>query len=296
MVNIPQICNFFHSSYSRFSFSAAQKNLSRITVVMLSVFSVGALFVIINWLDHKISINKTPTKTKVFSTPPSTSVLEESSKQPVPEVNLQALSPMSKPQINDDSSFVLGPVKSSIESSNGLDPLQKPQMVQLKKPLVDTAKVDRIKEHQFQQLQYFEQWTAANQWDQIHRAHYDWWMFPVERPSSGYGPKFAVGRGEVQALKSDVNFMKHYRRGVILVVQAWGWDLMREKAIAVADPKSGQCWTGYGVRLAKMSDSLRLFGEMGLHRKLQLFFKNHCLPQQKLVPMSDFNWLMKTLG
>lgn len=165
--------------------------------------------------------------------------------------------------------------------------------VQSEKPVFSKAKVDRIKKHQSLQLKLFEKWAKGLQWRSIHAAHYDWWMFPVEHSSRRYGESYAVGKGEVEALKADPKFMNDYRRGVILVVHAWGWDL--EKGEAIASPAKNQKWTGYGVRLAKMSDSLRLFGEIELHQKLQLFFKKHCLPQQKQVPISDLAWLKSTL-
>jgi hypothetical protein len=158
---------------------------------------------------------------------------------------------------------------------------------------VDQAKVQRVKQKQAEQLAKFETWAQAGQWQNIHQAHYDWWMFPVERPSSGYGDVYAVSKKDVQALKDDKEFMENYRQGVHLVVQAWGWDL--EKGEAIQPAASGQKWTGYGVRLAKMSDSLRLFDEIELHEKLKKFFVDYCLPQQDCVPISNFKWLSSTL-
>lgn len=160
---------------------------------------------------------------------------------------------------------------------------------------VDQIKVDQIKQKLADQLKQFEAWAQTKQWQKIHRAHYDWWMFPVSKPSAGYGETYAVGKGEIEALKADPAFMNSYKRGVALVVEAWGWDLDKEQVIPTANQANGQMWTGYGVRLAKMSDSLVLFGENELHKKLQVFFTQHCLPQQNSIPISNLSWLKQTL-
>lgn len=161
----------------------------------------------------------------------------------------------------------------------------------------ESAKIRDIKEHHAKQLAEFETWAAAQQWDKIHHAHYDWWMFPVSRSSSAYGDRFSVSPAEVEAFKRDSAFMTHYRRGFAIVVEAWGWDLEKGEPIAV-DPNNskGQVWDGYGVRLAKMSDSALLFKEYDLHLKLKKFFQEHCLAQQDRIPISDLKWLRETLS
>lgn len=160
---------------------------------------------------------------------------------------------------------------------------------------MDSAKIQRIKNKQAEQLQQFEEWAKVGDWRKIHAAHYDWWMFPVERPSLSYGDLYAVESKEVEALKSDALFLRNYKRGIACVVEAWGWDLEKERPIINPNILKGQQWTGYGVRLGKMSDSLRLFGEVELHGKLKAFFK-YCLQQQTTIPISDLPWLTLTLG
>jgi len=160
----------------------------------------------------------------------------------------------------------------------------------------DSSRVLDIRKCQAAKLKEFEHWAANQKWKEIRSDHYDWWMFPVERPSTAYKERFAVNANDVAALKNDPEFMKRYRRGVAIVIQAWGWDLENERPIPVSphQPNKPQ-WDGYGVRLAKMSDSLLLFGENDLHMKLRKFFKEHCLPQQNQVEISNLPWLMKTL-
>jgi hypothetical protein len=238
--------------------SDTKKLLSIVNIVALSILSHGIFliaFVFVHWCDYDINVKIKDPKVEEVILP----IIEKSLTLP-----------------------------GTIFMINFFNPFEK--------RIIDYDKVDQIKKQQFEQLQQFENWADANKWSSIHDAHYDWWMFPVERPSSQYGETYAVGKGEVEELKADPIFMENYRRGVVLVVQAWGWDLEKGEAISVSDFEvSGQKWTGYGVRLAKMSDSLRLFGEKDLHQKLKLFLKQHCLTQKERVPISDLKWLMKTL-
>lgn len=64
--------------------------------------------------------------------------------------------------------------------------------------------------------------------------------------------------------------MARYRRGVQLVVESWGWNLENNA------PCAHGRWTGYGVRLGKMAQSLSLFGEEELFHRLQQFYRTVC--------------------
>lgn len=155
------------------------------------------------------------------------------------------------------------------------------------RPLSPLHKVDQIKQKHSEQLQKFEQWASAKDWKLFTPtySHYDWWMFPVARPSSHYGDIYQVSQADVDALKADPKFMKEYRRGVELVVRSWGWDLQRQCSVLETERTPEQRWTGYGVRLGKMADSLLLFGEDDLYRKLQLFYQAICCPLLHQMPL-----------
>ena len=153
---------------------------------------------------------------------------------------------------------------------------------------------EKVKEIKYQlkgQLAKFEEWASRSDWKRFHRRneHYDWWAFPVEKSSLGYGEKYAISRQDVAQLKKDPEFMRQYRRGVILTVRAWGWDL--EKG---AFDSNGQQWSGPVVRLGKISDSLHLLGEKNLHKNLKFFYNNHLDQLQGKVSSSDRVWLDKT--
>lgn|GEM_PF-3049454 len=268
-MNINQVYNFFFHPLDH-GHSPMRQALSIVTIVALTLFSRGIfalIFAFVNGLDHKV---------------------------PVAKIGSQVNVP--KPLIVQTSEATIHPplVQSRMIAED--DWIQEEGLDESEEVLLDHSKVEHIREKQEKQLECFEKWAQANQWHLIHQAHYDWWMFPVERPSRSYRDQYSMGRAEVERLKKDRTFMENYKRGMILVVQAWGWDLEKERAIDVLDPKkSCQAWTGYGVRLAKMSDSLLLFGEMELHKKLRIFFNEYCLPQQHRIPISNLVWLRRTL-
>jgi hypothetical protein len=81
--------------------------------------------------------------------------------------------------------------------------------------------------------------------------------------------------------------MKDFRRGVALVAFSWGWDV--EKGLSITQPKNGQEWRGYEVRLRKMADSLFLLGEEELFRSMQTFAK-----QCTINPIKE-KWVLENL-
>lgn len=173
----------------------------------------------------------------------------------------------------------------------------------------DIAKVNQVKSKHKETLGFFESSALKNNWGAIRSAHYDWWMFPLNQNSSGHGTRYNVAEPEIKALLADPAFMLDYKKGVVLVVLGWGWDLRQGVATKRISPKDltkveylmkAQYWNGYGVRLAKMSDSLQLFAKMSdseeqakelidLHEKLRVFFVEYCLAQKTRI--SDFKWL-----
>ncbi|MFT4552852.1 MAG: hypothetical protein ACI9S8_001484 [Chlamydiales bacterium] len=152
----------------------------------------------------------------------------------------------------------------------------------------DRTKVDVLKRKHAKQLAQFEVWARANEWQNFETSHYDWWIFPISRDSAGQGSSYTVYKNEIAALKNDPEFMKNYRRGVDLVVKSWGWDLSQN--LEVQNKQPSQRWIGYGVRLGKMADSLRLFGEKDLHARLQTFAYN-CARPKNLEP-----WVKRNLN
>lgn len=139
-----------------------------------------------------------------------------------------------------------------------------------------SSKARAVKEKQAGQLKQFEQWAAAGQWGHIHRAHYDWWMYPVNYSSRTTGSTYQLNANEVDELKADPEFMQNYKRGVVLGAQAWGWDVLNSKPIE--KPTSDQKWQNWDVRLGKMIDSLNLFNESDLVASMRRYARQNSIP------------------
>lgn len=107
------------------------------------------------------------------------------------------------------------------------------------------------------QLDDFERWAVRNEWLEFHRNHYDWWMFPYNKPSR-LGQAYTVYEHEVNELKKNPYFIRHYLRGVELLLLSWGWDLYRCRQID--NPAPYQEWADWPIRLYKCAASLLLFG------------------------------------
>lgn len=118
-------------------------------------------------------------------------------------------------------------------------------------------------------LNKFKVWTQAGQWEQFSPSHhhYDWWMFPIDRQTSGQGLKYTVHQDDIAALKADEAWLKDYRLGAILLMQSWGWDVAKKQLYP--QPAPGQRWKGHGVRLGKLANSLLLFEQWDLYESLK---------------------------
>lgn len=140
---------------------------------------------------------------------------------------------------------------------------------------ISTTKIDLIKRDHQQQLAQFEDWAQHKDWKMFTHAHYDWWMFPIQRKSSR-GTTYSVSDADIEILKNDADFMSKYRRGVELVLNSWGWDPIQNLEIPPGQKTAAQRWEGYDVRLGKMADSLYLFGEKELYKSVQKFAQTCC--------------------
>jgi hypothetical protein len=130
------------------------------------------------------------------------------------------------------------------------------------------AGIDILKQTHWHQITKFEEWAARNDWERFHYSHYDWWVFPIDQPSA-FGFKWVVYSGDIAALKSDAEFMNSYIRGVTLVSASWGWDL--DTGALIPDPRHGQSWHNWPIRLYKAAQSVRLFGLDACFRSLKTY-------------------------
>lgn len=225
--------NFLFHSFHQ-DHSAKIKAFSVITNIALSILTGGfyaALFILVHMAERLITVSATNHPT------------------PVVRVNLaQRLNNRREEQIivaterENESGFV------------GHDALKK----KMKNHLV-----------KLQKLAEADQWMHL----QTHTSHqdsgFDWWMFPVDRPSQGQGTKYMVNQKDVEELLSDDEFVKAYRQGVILVAKSWGFDLENKLDVT----SNHQKWVGYQVRLGKMLHSLKLFNQKDLFDNLVYFIE-----------------------
>jgi hypothetical protein len=250
------IYNFlFHPLDSKHSF--ATKVLSSVTVIALSILTAGGFLLAFGLIQLR--------DRHVTQQPPN-------------------------PKITTIQTSILQPQQPTVAPSSA--PISNPANVSLNEP---SNRVKDIKSKHKAQLELFEKWSREKDFKMFkpEHSHYDWWMFPVNRASASYGEKYAISSQELEVLKNDKEFMKDYRRGVELVIQSWGWNLQEESP--VQDPTPDQKWTGYGVRLGKMAQSLDLFGEKELYGKVQKFFQAVCLPaHQGKLPLES--WVIKVLS
>lgn len=117
--------------------------------------------------------------------------------------------------------------------------------------------LEALKAKHAAQLNLFEEWARADDWQQFHFSHFDWWMFPYSQPSQ-FGFAYVVYKKEIQALKQDAGFIRNYLRGAELLLLSWGWDLRNEKPIP--EPATHQHWYNWPIRLYKCAMSLKEFG------------------------------------
>ncbi len=115
----------------------------------------------------------------------------------------------------------------------------------------------KLKSRQKSQLETFEEYAAEGKWSDLRRDHFDWWMFPIDEPSSRER-EWTVFAEDIAELKSDPEFMTRYRRGQELLARSWGWDLKNARPISPRE--KGQHWDRWPVRLYKAAKSAKLFG------------------------------------
>ena len=125
-----------------------------------------------------------------------------------------------------------------------------------------------LKEQHAAQIVDFENWAAQSNWQRFHDEHYDWWTFPINLPSSA-NTRYTVYQTEIDALKSDADFMRGLLRGTELVAASWGWDLAR--ADYLTNPLPAQEWQMWPVRLHKAALCMQCFGCEAEFASLQKF-------------------------
>lgn len=117
--------------------------------------------------------------------------------------------------------------------------------------------IDGLKAEHAEQIDKFQAWADTHQWQKFHHSHYDWWAFPIDKPSN-HGEKYTVYEGNIAALNNDAAFVTRHKLGLELVALSWGWDI--HTMTELPHPEPYQSWQDWPVRLYKMAYSAKLFG------------------------------------
>ncbi|MCX6402469.1 MAG: hypothetical protein NT032_00770, partial [Actinobacteria bacterium] len=115
-----------------------------------------------------------------------------------------------------------------------------------------------VEKHSVQVAQ-FEQWAAEGNWQAFHDNHFDWWAFPIDKPSN-YAFAYAVFDQEIAPMKREQLFMNRHRIGADLLLLSWGWHSATGQLLET--PAPGQQWANWPIRLAKCARSMWLFGQV----------------------------------
>jgi hypothetical protein len=150
--------------------------------------------------------------------------------------------------------------------------------------------IQALKDKQRQQLAIFQQAASHGDWMAIHHDHYDWWMFPIDEPSS-YGVAWTVYEGDIDELKRDADYVTRYLLGVDLLAKSWGWDLRQARYLP--HPEPGQCWQNWPIRLYKAAKSVKLFGYGAEFKSLSALGQDLMTKGEKMYYLRDLSWLFR---
>jgi hypothetical protein len=100
--------------------------------------------------------------------------------------------------------------------------------------------IAQLKKEHSAQLAKFEVW-AKRGYGEFHQNHYDWWAFPIDKPSS-YAFKYVVFDEEISEMQQDKFFLSRHRRGLELACESWGWDLNNARFLSPDALSHNQRW------------------------------------------------------
>jgi hypothetical protein len=128
--------------------------------------------------------------------------------------------------------------------------------------------VEQLKKEQRDQLAFFQKWAEESSWSRFHENHYDWWAFPIDRPSAK-GFRYSISDEVRLELLEDSVFIEQLRECSRLLFLSWGWDVEAQKL--VSRPSEAQTWAMSPVRLNKCNRSLKLFKQTDLVTSTQSY-------------------------
>jgi hypothetical protein len=122
--------------------------------------------------------------------------------------------------------------------------------------------IDSLVSEQANQTRKFKTWADSRNWAEFHKQHFDWWTFPIDRGSAGYGFKYDISGKPLEDLKNNPEYLESLRTAAGLYLQSMAWDIKKHDWIANPDFDGGQDPTNNinGARLFKIARSMQLHG------------------------------------
>jgi hypothetical protein len=84
-------------------------------------------------------------------------------------------------------------------------------------------------------LTEFRRWADEGSWEEFHVNHYDWWAFPIQKPSA-HGFAYSLTDEALEELREDSDFLQNLAESAKLLLLSWGWDAERDALVSVAQP------------------------------------------------------------
>ena len=123
-----------------------------------------------------------------------------------------------------------------------IDRFKKPKPKQYVPKRNDTPFIgnDRLISEQANQVRKFKTWADSGNWAEFHKQHFDWWTFPINRGSSGYGFQYDISGQPLEDLKKNPEYLQSLKTAAELYLKSMAWDLKKHDWITNPDFNAGQ--------------------------------------------------------
>lgn len=125
----------------------------------------------------------------------------------------------------------------------------------------------RLSKLQRNQIDQFNVWADNENWSEFANSHYDWWTFPIDKPSVMYDGIYTIkSEDELNNLKNDEEFILRIKEASKFVLQSWGWNIDENQLVV-------DRWKSYKnpTRLYKIGRCLKLFELNNYFKSLKKF-------------------------
>ena len=119
------------------------------------------------------------------------------------------------------------------------------------------------------QISEFVVWIENEDWDKFVLNHFDWYTFPIDKPSLSYSNKYCIRtKLLLDQLSDEERFLSNVKKATELVLMAWGWSMKENQQLVNIWEKNKN-----PTRLYKIGRCLKMFEMNDYYESLQLFAK-----------------------